>query len=370
MINILGSTMVFRTPGVRSNGARGVVIKHSEYIRDIQPSTAFQLDNLAINPGLDSTFPWLSQVALAFTNYKWRRLTFIFKSTSADLVSGTNGALGTTMMATDYNSVDDAFPDKKTMANYEGTTACKPSMTCIHSVSCTKTAAGLLYTRDAQPPPNADIRLYDIGRFSLATEGMQGTVGTIGELWVDYEVEFFKPRFQLDAQVESSLLSANPAGGAFSSGNPSGGANNEKYIKGNVKILFENNKVYLDPSLVNKLFFMQFIYRGNAGQAAQAQLVQSLTVDAGFTNVTVLPIFANADTPIVGAITNVDTDTGLVLWQAFIQCIPDANSGQPFQLKFAAGFGNAAFCATGRNMANMFALEVSRELLRPFEQLN
>jgi hypothetical protein len=53
-----------------------------------------------------------------------------------------------------------------------------------------------LKTRDTAQslPEGADKQFYDLGLFQLATQGMQNAVGTIGELWCSYEVEFFKPQ--------------------------------------------------------------------------------------------------------------------------------------------------------------------------------
>lgn len=165
---------------------------------------------------MDQTFPWLSQIAMAFTEYKWRGLIFTYKTTSSDLVTSTNPSLGTVMMATDYNAAEEPFSDKRAMNNYEFTTTSKPSISFIHGVETDRnqTAHPTLFVRDSPPPPNADIRLYDIGQFCIATQGMQTTVpeATIGELWCSYEIEFLKPRFDVDAGLEfDSYLIGGPS---------------------------------------------------------------------------------------------------------------------------------------------------------------
>ena len=155
---------------------------------------------------MDQTFPWLSQLAMSFAQYKWRGLVFTYKTTSSDLVTSTNPSLGTVMMATDYNAAEEPFVDKRSMASYEFTTSSKPSLSFVHGIECEKqqTAEHMFYVRDGPPKDNGDIRLYDIGSFSIATQGMQSTDpnATIGELWVAYEIEFFKPRFDIDAGLE------------------------------------------------------------------------------------------------------------------------------------------------------------------------
>jgi len=47
--------------------------------------------------------------------------------------------------------------------------------------------------RDAPPPPNADIRFYDLGLLTVAT-GNNPSNDQIGDLWITYEVEFFQPK--------------------------------------------------------------------------------------------------------------------------------------------------------------------------------
>lgn len=45
-------------------------------VADVQASTTFQPQQVAINPALSTTFPWLAQVASAYEKYKIRKLRF------------------------------------------------------------------------------------------------------------------------------------------------------------------------------------------------------------------------------------------------------------------------------------------------------
>lgn len=65
-----GSTFAQGTspPQVR-NSKGGFVIRHREYIQDIQSSQAFVGVAGYINPGNSALFPWLSQVALNFEEW-------------------------------------------------------------------------------------------------------------------------------------------------------------------------------------------------------------------------------------------------------------------------------------------------------------
>jgi hypothetical protein len=179
------------------NGA--VVVRHREYIGDIASTINFNLTAYPINPGMSDTFPWLSQMAQSFEQYEMRGCIFEFVSTSSDSVlsSGTSTALGSVMLATEYDSLESNFSGKREMLNHEFANSTKPSCNIIHPIECKRdrTPVSQLYVRSDVVPSGGDKRLYDLGTFQLATEGMQATSGTLGELWISYEVAFYKQRY-------------------------------------------------------------------------------------------------------------------------------------------------------------------------------
>ena len=74
----------------------GVLVRHREYIADVLATTTFTTTSYNINAGLLQTFPWFSEVALAFEQYCVHGLIFEFKTMSSDTVlsTSTNTALG------------------------------------------------------------------------------------------------------------------------------------------------------------------------------------------------------------------------------------------------------------------------------------
>lgn len=175
----------------------GVIVRHREYITDITATTGFTTTVYPINAGILATFPWLSQIASSFEEYCIHGMLFEFKSMSSDAVLSTaaNTALGTVIMATQYNALNPNFTDKRQMENYEFCNSAKPSESFIHPVECkgSETPVKCLYVRTA-PVSTGDLRLYDLGNFTIATQGMQVAGGVIGELWVTFEIEFYKPK--------------------------------------------------------------------------------------------------------------------------------------------------------------------------------
>ena len=177
----------------------GITFRHREYLRDIITSGtagAFSLDSYLINPGNEKTFPWLSQVAANFEQYSLEGVIFEFRSMSADALNSTNTALGTVIMATNYDTIDSNFTSKGEMENYEWGMSCKPSCNMLHPIECAprQTSITELYVLNGPVPSGADPRLYHWGNMQIATNGFQGTSVNIGELWVTYQVRLLKPK--------------------------------------------------------------------------------------------------------------------------------------------------------------------------------
>jgi len=201
---------------VNSMNRGSVIVRHREFIADIKATTAFTVKSYPINPGLSGTFPWLSQIAGSFEQYRMRGCLFEFLSTSSDalLSSSTSTALGTVNMATQYDVAHANFVDKRGMLNHEFANSSKPSVTFIHPVECKRNRTPIteLYTRFGTPPNGSDPHLYDLGNFQIATEGMQAAGGVLGELWVTYEVELFKQQFFIESFSDHWFLTAPVAG--------------------------------------------------------------------------------------------------------------------------------------------------------------
>ncbi|QMW68844.1 capsid protein [Crucivirus-384] len=178
------------------NMAHGTRVRHREFITDITAvgGAAFTNTSFPLNPGLARTFPWLSSVAQQFDSYQIVGCVFQFVSTSSDITAG--GALGSVILATDYDAKDAPYSSKLTMENSQYAVSTKPSCSTIHAIECDPeaTAQSILYIRSGVPPSFSDVRLYDMGNFQLATVGLPTTSGNIGELWVSYDVILYKPQ--------------------------------------------------------------------------------------------------------------------------------------------------------------------------------
>jgi len=188
------SLMETQGPPTVRNSKTVFAMQHREYLMDIYGSTTFNLTSFPINPGLQQTFPWLASQALSYEQYKLKGLLFEFVTTSGTSVGSTNTALGTVIMATEYNSQLPLFSSKFQMENHEYANSFVPFKDNLHPIECAPkdTTISHLYVRVGTGTAYNPL-LYDMGIFQIATVGMQAGVTAIGELWVTYDIEFYKP---------------------------------------------------------------------------------------------------------------------------------------------------------------------------------
>lgn len=138
----------------------------------------------------------MSSVASKYEQWKALGIVFEFVSTSSNALNSTNTALGSINMATQYNSLSPLFANKQEVLNYEFSVSTKPADSVCHPIECDpgETPSLPLYTRTASDALNpGDLRLYDLGRFSISSSGSQAK-SVAGELWVTYDILLMKPK--------------------------------------------------------------------------------------------------------------------------------------------------------------------------------
>lgn len=185
----------YNPPELINKSKDAVCVRHREYLGDITATSSFALQSYDINPGLSTTFPWLAGVADNFEEYMITGMIFEYKTLSADYTTASSAALGYVIMATQYNVLNADFVDKIHMENYQFANSAKPSESFIHPIECKKSLNPVseLFVRTGSIPAGADQRLYDLGKFQIATGGNSGS-GVLGELWCTYEICFYKQK--------------------------------------------------------------------------------------------------------------------------------------------------------------------------------
>lgn len=196
-----GATASSIVPQFSATDVHEIIYSNREFVRDIfapTTSVAFSLQTWQLNPGLATSFPWLSQVAINFEEYEIIQLIYTYKSTVADFASQ-SGQVGQVVMATQYNPNSDPFADKEEMMLHDGGMSCKTTDSMLHGIECDpakNSGAAQKYVRAGGLPPSEDLKNYDLGKTSLAIINVPTTYNgqQIGELWVSYTVRLRKPK--------------------------------------------------------------------------------------------------------------------------------------------------------------------------------
>ena len=229
-------------PPLQVNGTQDlsgdIYIARREFVQNItvQSSGAgtsgFQIIEFPLNPGLTTTFPWLSQLAQNFILYDFEGLIFQYVPTSGQYGSANSNALGKVVFCTQYDPDAPPFTSAVQMENYDYSNSCQPGDKMIHGVE-TARKQGTLNNYYIRTGTSAKDKTFtDLGTFYVATEGIyQGQSGTavVGELWVTYRIKLSR------ANLYGSLLGLNVDGdnhwGRANLTNPFGDTN--AYISSN-----------------------------------------------------------------------------------------------------------------------------------------
>jgi hypothetical protein len=191
------------------DGRRGVRVQEREFIGNVVSSTTFTNTAYFINPANSATFPWLSTLAQNFDEWEPHGIAFTFKSTSAAF-NGANQALGVVIGATDYDPADPDYPTKLEM---ESSDYCVSSKACddfVHLIECDPKERGRIVMKTlavATPPTGTSVMDYHLGKFEIATDGQSTAGQIIGELWVSYDITFYKKQLH-GGQVGNNVLTS------------------------------------------------------------------------------------------------------------------------------------------------------------------
>jgi len=195
----MNTIMSNQAPQFASTGT-GMRIAHREYVCDVNSTEFFSTRDYLINPGNKLLFPWLSAVANSFEEYELKGLLVTYKPTSGTAISSTSAAMGSVILSTEYDVLKPSFSTKQEMEAYQYTTPTVPYTGCIHPVECAPSMTVLpkkyvtSKTEISALDADDDPRLHYLGRFVYATAGQQSAGPVLGELWVSYDVVFYKPR--------------------------------------------------------------------------------------------------------------------------------------------------------------------------------
>jgi len=172
-------------------------MRHKEYIQDVVSSANvgnFKNEQFPISASSQITFPYLSQIAVNFEEFMFEGLVFSYVPSSGSI--STTGALGTVIMATQYNSLSVPFSNKQQAEASTYSISQVASMGCLHPIECDMKqtpSQGIFYNVRPNAAQVEDNRWTQLGSFNLMTQGMPAASENVGELWVSYDCVLSKP---------------------------------------------------------------------------------------------------------------------------------------------------------------------------------
>lgn len=184
-----------------ANGTRTLVFK--EYVQDILGSVAFSATAYPVNPGVPTLFAWLSNQALMYQEYRFKKLRFLFETEKG---SSTNGKV---LFAFQPDPADSLPVSKQEMLENQFKAGGAPWEPFNLNCNMVSQALGARrFIRNGTLASNLDIKTYDVGQLIVAVQGM-ADASAVGELYAEYEVELITP------VVSSTALSQMFSKGLF-----------------------------------------------------------------------------------------------------------------------------------------------------------
>jgi len=156
-------------------------IVHREQIDSVSGSVLFNIDgSWAINPGLSTTFPWLSVQAAGWEKYKFNSLRFCYYPRCSTTTAGS------VMISPDFESSDTPPASTITASANSATVEDAPWKTIMLTLPSNRLNEER-FVRTANLVANLDIRNSDIANVYVITSDGNDT-NTWGKLWVEYDV--------------------------------------------------------------------------------------------------------------------------------------------------------------------------------------
>lgn len=193
------------------------IVPHTEYIGDIQANTElFHLDkSFILNPGDPDTFPWCSQFGNLYESYIFRKLKFRYEP------SCSTATQGYVAFVPDFNPLEAAPINKQQAFQNEKTVRGSPFKNFAVSFTHEQLNKRKTYfaRSNSEVVADANKEVYDTGNLRVYVGGCVDNSTSLGEVWVDYEVEFFTP--EAPTQSLATMVINSPVSGvSVNSDNP------------------------------------------------------------------------------------------------------------------------------------------------------
>jgi hypothetical protein len=283
-------------------------ICRTEYLGDVITSgvaNAFSLQPFNFNPGI--FLNWGSTLASLFQEWQLNGAVVSFRTRSSSYSNTTT--LGTIVLAMDYNATATAFTTKQQIQECGGSVAASLDRDCDLYIEAAQSQTPLarLYVRTGSVPSGSDQHLYDMGLLQVATSGCPNTSANVGELYISYDITFFKPVSVSGSMIPTAYYSTV----SISNAAPLGTATK---LNDTIGLTLTSTSVTF-PAGTSGLFYVVFYYAGNGAVATHRPTLTATNATANLALIS--PPDTTSSTNMVVAyrvlVTNPSTATVLTL---------------------------------------------------------
>lgn len=181
-----------------SNGF--TTVSHKALLKPLVGTTGYNPFTLACNPGMAQSFPWGSRLARSYDKYRFTKLKYYYRPVCATT------QVGVVMMSFDFDTIDSVPATKSEQAETFPNVESNAFVASELSVKCDNLWR---FVRQGAIS-GVDLKTYDLGQFIFSST--YATASLLGELYVEYTVQFDKPSHGQNLQLsfEYSGAAANP----------------------------------------------------------------------------------------------------------------------------------------------------------------
>jgi hypothetical protein len=200
---VIGSVYTTGQPRISYSPNGDAHITHKEYIADVLGSISFSSIQYPIQVGSGVTFEWLNAVVRRFERYRFRKLNFCYETSCSTTTAGE------VMLIPDYDASDSAPGFKAVAMAYRDATRSQcwqPS--CMRANAESLRALPAWNVGSGSVVSGQDIKMSNVGNLFLCVQGTADNTSTLGELYVEYEVDLMTPTRNPALVSSSSIIGA------------------------------------------------------------------------------------------------------------------------------------------------------------------
>jgi len=202
----IGTKKAFKAPNVQFSSDGNCTVTHYEYMFDVDGGAgAGFVQDVMINPQNGSAFTWLSSLATRFEMYKFQKLVFHYKPSTG---TNTNGYV---VIGFDFDPYDNSSPGKIEMMAWKYSAKSAPWQECRVNVTSDARTAIARYCDGTNPQASTtrgDLRFDYLGR--LIVRSVSDSTLSLGEMFVEYTVQFKQPSYKIPPALYLSVDNENP----------------------------------------------------------------------------------------------------------------------------------------------------------------